>query len=80
MDFTRNPSAKLPHCDRLGPLVSEDGPGVPMMREAFLPGSALVIRLLCIRPHNNRYVALGKMRLSPPRHLVLAGFATLGTT
>src|ERR1700756_4132278 len=45
MDFTRNPSAKLPHRDGLGSLVLEDGSGAPMMREAFLQGSALVVRL-----------------------------------
>ena len=45
MDFTRNPSAKFPHRDGLGSLVLEDGSGVPMMREAFLQGSALVVRL-----------------------------------
>src|SRR6266436_7660554 len=45
MDFTRNPSAKLPHRDGLGSLVLEDGSGVPMMREAFLQGSVLVVGL-----------------------------------
>jgi len=45
MDFPRNPSAKLPHRDGLGSLVLEDGSGVPMMREAFLQGSALVVGL-----------------------------------
>src|SRR2546429_523242 len=45
MDFTRNPSAKFPHRDGLGSLVLEDGSGVPMMWEAFLQGSALVVRL-----------------------------------
>src|SRR6185437_16177250 len=45
MDFTRNPSAKFPHRDGLGSLVLEDGSGAPMMRKAFLQGSALVVRL-----------------------------------
>jgi hypothetical protein len=36
MDFPLNPSAKLPHCGRLGLLVFQDGGGVPVLREAFL--------------------------------------------
>ena len=45
MDFPLNPCAKLPHCCCLGLLVFQDGGGVPVLREAFLQSTALVIRL-----------------------------------
>src|SRR5947207_1628004 len=45
MDFPLNPCAKLPHRGRLCLLVFENGSGIPMMREAFLQGAPLIIRL-----------------------------------
>src|SRR5579859_2104794 len=76
MDFPSNPSAKFPHRDGLGSLVLEDGSGVPMMREAFLQGSALVVRLLCAQPHINRYVAFVKMRHWMSRPAVFETFSS----
>jgi hypothetical protein len=80
MDFSRNPSAKLPHRGRLSFLVLEGGCGVPVLRKAFLQGSPLVVRLLCSRPHNNPYVVLVKMRLRIWNLLRLAHSPSLRAT
>ena len=80
MDFPLNPCAELPYCGRLGPLVFQDGGGVPVLREAFLQSAALVIRLLCSRLHNSRYVALVKMRLWTSKDAVFNMFPPLATT
>jgi hypothetical protein len=80
MDFALNPCAKLPDRGRLGLLVFKDGGGVPALREAFLLSAALVVRLLCSRLHNRRYVVLVKMRLRIWNLLCLAHSPSLRAT
>lgn len=57
MDFLLDPLAELADGDGFRFPVFQDGRRRLVMRKAFLQRAALVVRLLCGRPHNSRYVA-----------------------